>query len=75
VGEKEALTFEDAFQALEEAVQELEGGELELNEAIALYEKGMRLARRCGEALDAAELRVRELEIAEKPQQVELWND
>ncbi|MGD8792661.1 MAG: exodeoxyribonuclease VII small subunit, partial [Anaerolineae bacterium] len=50
----EKLSFEDASQELEAAVRRLEEGELTLEEAIALYERGMGLARRCGEALDAA---------------------
>ena len=59
--ELEKLSFEAAFGELEVTVQRLETGELTLEEAIALYERGMRLARRCSEALDAAELQVRQL--------------
>ena len=57
----EGLSFEDAFGELETTVQRLEEGELTLEEAIALYERGMGLARRCGEALDAAELQMQQL--------------
>jgi exodeoxyribonuclease VII small subunit len=57
----EGLCFEDAFQALEDAVRQLEGGNLSLEQSIALYERGMRLARRCGETLDNAELQVQQL--------------
>jgi exodeoxyribonuclease VII small subunit len=57
----EKLSFEDAFQELEATVRQLEEGELTLDEAIALYERGMGLARRCGEALDAAELQMEQL--------------
>jgi len=57
----EGLSFEDAFGELEATVQRLEEGELTLEEAIALYERGMGLARRCGEALDAAELQMQQL--------------
>ena len=59
--ELEKLSFEAAFGELEATVQRLETGELTLEEAIALYERGMRLARRCSEALDAAELQVQQL--------------
>lgn len=55
------LTFEQAFGELEMAVQRLEAGDLTLEEAIALYERGMRLARHCSDTLDVAELQVREL--------------
>jgi exodeoxyribonuclease VII small subunit len=55
-------SFEDAFRRLEEAVAKLEGGGLPLEEALTLYEEGMRLAQRCQEMLDQAELRVTRLQ-------------
>jgi len=55
------LSFEQAFGALEATVQRLEAGDLTLAEAITLYERGMRLARRCNDALDTAELQVQQL--------------
>ena len=55
------LAFEDAYRELEETVQRLDSGDLTLEEAIALYERGMALAQRCGDALDAAELQVEEV--------------
>ena len=66
----EKLSFEQAFGELEATVQRLEGGDLTLDEAIALYERGMGLARRCNDTLDAAELRVQQLEVASSQQQV-----
>lgn len=54
-------TFEVAFQELEETVQRLENGELTLDEAIALFERGQVLARLCDEKLEQAELRVDQL--------------
>jgi exodeoxyribonuclease VII small subunit len=55
------LSFEQAFDQLEAVVQQLETGELVLGDAIALYERGMRLALHCNDALDAAELQVQHL--------------
>ena len=55
------LTFEAAFQELEETVQRLEGGELTLDEAIAFFERGQALVRLCDEKLEQAELRVNQL--------------
>jgi exodeoxyribonuclease VII small subunit len=52
------LSFEEALARLEEIVRKLEAGNLPLDESIALYDEGMRLARLCSEKLDAAELRV-----------------
>ena len=55
-------SFEAVYERLEAAVSRLEDGGLGLEESIALYETGMRLAKRCKEMLDAAELRVTELD-------------
>lgn len=55
------LTFEQAYAQLEEIVTRLESGELTLEESVALYEQGQKLARLCGEKLDSAELRVQQL--------------
>ncbi len=55
------LTFEEAFHELEETVRKLEEGDLTLEESIALFERGMRLAEYCGEKLDKAELKVKQL--------------
>lgn len=56
-----ALPFEAAFAQLEEVVQRLEGGDLPLEEALALYERGMELAGHCQTLLEQAELRVTRL--------------
>jgi exodeoxyribonuclease VII small subunit len=55
----EDLVFEQAFRQLEETVHRLEAGDLSLDEALALFERGARLAEQCDRLLDAAELRVR----------------
>lgn len=41
----------------------LEDGQLPLDQTLERYEDGMRLAQRCQELLDAAELRVQQLRI------------
>jgi exodeoxyribonuclease VII small subunit len=56
------ITFEAAFAELEAVVQQLEEGELSLEESIALYERGQLLARLCQERLDQAELRVEQIQ-------------
>ena len=55
------LTFEQAFQELEEIIRQLEAGQLALDGALALFERGQALAARCGAVLDSAELKVRQL--------------
>ncbi len=69
----ETLSFETAFQELEATVQKLEEGNLTLEEAISIYERGIRLARRCGAALDAAELQVQKLALVDDQQQLGMF--
>lgn len=57
----EELSFEEAFTQLEAVVQQLEAGDLPLDQAMALFERGMALATHCNARLDAAELRVQQL--------------
>ena len=54
----DALTFEHALDRLEAVVDRLEGGELPLEEALAAFEEGVKLSRRCSEQLSAAERRI-----------------
>ena len=60
------MSFEQVFEALKEAVNQLEGGDLPLDQSLEAFERGMRLAQRCSEYLDQAELRVRELQGADE---------
>jgi len=55
------LTFEQAFQQLEEVVRQLESGELPLEQSLALFERGMALAKLCESKLDEAEQKVHQL--------------
>ncbi len=51
-------TFEALYARLEEVTAALEAGNLTLEQSIALYEEGMRLAQRCQVVLSEAEKRV-----------------
>jgi exodeoxyribonuclease VII small subunit len=55
-------SFEDAFQALEEAAACLEQGNLTLERSIRCYEIGARLAAHCDALLADAELRITRLD-------------
>lgn len=68
----EKAGFEEALAALEERVRKLESGEIALEQALALFEEGVALARTCHEHLEAAERRVSALSrgpsgLAEEP--------
>lgn len=56
-----ALSLERRLRRLEEIVGRLESEELELDEALALFEEGIGHVRDAETALAAAELRVEEL--------------
>lgn len=57
----EPRTFEEAFARLEEVIGRLEAGDAGLEEALALFEEGVTLARFCRRQLDQAEARIRVL--------------
>ena len=54
-------TFEAGLQELEKVVKELESGDLPLEQAIQLFEKGVGLSETCRKQLEAAETRVEAL--------------
>ena len=56
--EKPVAGFEQGLSQLEAIIKELEGGDLPLERAIELYEKGMALTEGCRKQLEAAETRV-----------------
>lgn len=49
------LTFEEAMKKLEEVVQSLEDGDVPLEQAIHLYQEGIKLSKRCHEKLQTVE--------------------
>ncbi len=54
-GEKD---FEAALRELEQIVEQLEVGDLPLEQSLELFEQGVRLSRDCQKRLDEAERRV-----------------
>ncbi|OHX57165.1 exodeoxyribonuclease VII small subunit [Planococcus salinarum] len=54
MAEKE-IKFNDAMQQLEEIVRQLEQGDVPLEEALTLYQKGMELSKVCHDKLQNAE--------------------
>ena len=55
------LKFEPAMERLEKIVRELEGGKLTLEDSIARFEEGVKLARELRDYLDSARQRVEAL--------------
>ena len=54
----EAAPFEQCLERLEALVSQLETGELPLEEALAVFEEGVGLSRRCAALLEDAERRI-----------------
>ncbi len=54
-------SFETLYRELQATIARLEAGDLSLDESLALFQRGMELAQRCGTLLDQAELRIKEL--------------
>lgn len=48
-------TFEEAMDQLEEIVEKLEEGDVPLEEAISIYQKGMELSKFCHDKLKRVE--------------------
>ncbi len=56
------LTYEQAYAQLEEIVARLNSGALTLDETVALYARGRELSDYCRNLLDAAELKITQLD-------------
>jgi len=67
-------TFEAGLDELESVVKELESGELPLERALELFEKGMKLSADCRTQLEAAETRVEILTRRGHKVQAEPWS-
>lgn len=65
-GTPEPLAFEEALGQLDEAVAALESGQLTLEDALRIFEEGVRLTQRCQQALDNAELRIQRLRLRDE---------
>lgn len=50
--------FESALKSLEEIVLKLEGGDLTLNQALELFEEGVKVSRFCSSKLEEADRKV-----------------
>jgi exodeoxyribonuclease VII small subunit len=57
----QAPTFESAFAELQHIVERLEGGGLDLDRVVELFDRGIVLSHICEHLVDTAELRVTRL--------------
>ena len=59
--EKESLKYEDKVKELEEIVNELESGEIDLDSSIEKYTKAMKLVKECDSKLKNIEEQVNKI--------------
>ena len=59
------MKFEAALAGLEKIVRDMEGGELQLEESIAAYQRGAALLQHCRQQLANAEQQLRVFECAD----------
>ena len=55
-------SFEQRLRRLEQIVEQLERGDISLEDSIKMYEEGILLSRECLERLSQADLRLKPLE-------------
>jgi exodeoxyribonuclease VII small subunit len=65
-------TFEQAISELEKIVEELEQGELSLEDSIKKFEKGMKLSKLCNDKLNQVEQKLKKLVKTEDGFQLEI---
>ena len=58
---KVTVNFEKAIKDLETIVEDLESGDLSLEESLKAFENGIKLTRHCQVELEKAELKVQKL--------------
>jgi exodeoxyribonuclease VII small subunit len=56
--DKKELSFEEALEKLETIVGRLENGDVPLEQAIELFQEGMRLSHLCGQKLEQVERKI-----------------
>ena len=64
--ELENMSFEDAINELEKIVDELEGNEISLDEAVSVYERGSKLKNICQKRLNEAKMKVEKIKDFDK---------
>ena len=55
---KKTSLFEDAMEELEKIVEQMEHGDISLEDALKAFERGIKLTRTCQQALHDAEQKV-----------------
>jgi exodeoxyribonuclease VII small subunit len=71
-----SIPFEAALKRLEEIVEELDSGDIEIERALKLFEEGTKLARACQKKLSHVERRIEILKKGKNGEDIlELFSD
>ena len=57
------LSFEDSLKKLEDIVEQLESGDVDLEKSVDLYEEGMYLKKICEEKLKKVENQIKKIKV------------
>ena len=57
------LSFEDGLKKLEDIVEQLESGDVDLDKSVELYENGMNLKKICEEKLKKVENQIKKIKV------------
>ena len=60
---KKKQTFENSIKKLEDIVEQLESGKIDLEESVSLYEAGVKLKIFCQERLKEVELKIKTIKL------------
>lgn len=70
-----SLNLEKSLDTLESLVEQMESGDLSLEESLKAFEEGVKLTRECQQALKAAEQKVRILMQADEDAEPEPFEE
>ena len=56
------ISIEEAFERMDEIIEQMQSGELSLEDSFKKYEEGMKLVKTCSESIDKVEKKLITLE-------------
>ena len=63
MNKKNQLSFEESLKELENIVDKLESGDIDLEKSVKLYEKGMLLKKNCEDKLKNVEIQIKKIKL------------
>lgn len=66
------ISFEQALDEIQKIIDTLENGNVDLNDSISLYEKGVKLTKTCKSYLDKASVKIEKINSQDMEQKSEV---